>query len=373
MNRQSPLRAGCLVSAALLFATSMPATAQYRDNLGGNWNNAASASITNIIMDRMARRRLEERLAGKKPGAPAAVPAAAFNDAAVRFHSTGTQLRTREIAGQLGGSDGASKMYPILSAILREYEIGARGAGKPNDLALALSFFFSTNATVYHDAPVPPDAQVMDLRNTIAGALVEGGALNGVTDREKQGMYEALVLYTGLALAGSQEAKRGHDAQSLKTYRQLAGMNLQAVTHVSPDKITFTGQGLNIESATVAVVPAEGQAVAAAASSNAPAVSWARMIKDYEDNEVGADAKYTGKRIRVVGPFRSAEVSGGQIIVWFNTPAATYSHFACYFPSSRRASLVDLHSGQEIVVDGISRGLKKDLGRVALDDCVLRS
>ena len=47
----------------------------------------------------------------------------------------------------------------------------------------------------------------MELRDTIASALVEGNALNSVTDRQKQEMYEALVLFTGLALASYQEGK----------------------------------------------------------------------------------------------------------------------------------------------------------------------
>ena len=35
--------------------------------------------------------------------------------------------------------------------------MAARAEGKPNDLALALSFFFATNASVYHDAGIPAD------------------------------------------------------------------------------------------------------------------------------------------------------------------------------------------------------------------------
>ena len=378
-----------LVLALLLLATSMLAFAQYGDRLGGNWNNPASALITNIIMDRLARRRLGKRLGVKHSGAGArsgtatsgrAETAIRIDDGAIRFRPTGTQLKTREIAKSLGatGADN-EQIFTLLTTILQEYEKGARKAGRPNDLALALSFFFATNATVYHDMGAPPDPQVMGLRETIAGALVEGNALSGVTDRQKQEMYESLVLYTGLALAGYQEAKQGGDAESLKTYRQLAGLNLQAVTGLSPDKITFTDQGLRIErepepddNSVAAPTGSAGAGDAPAASSNTGAVSWARMIKEYEENEIAADAKYNGKRVRVVGPFSKAEVSGGQIIVWFVTPFATYSHFACYFPNSRRTSVARLQSGQEIVVEGISRGLKKEIGRVALEDCVLR-
>src|SRR5438128_6406108 len=102
-----------------------------------------------------------------------------------------------------------------MTTILQEYEKGARAAGKPNDLALALSFFFATNASVYHDAGQPTDPQMLELRETIAEALVEGDGLKSVTDRQKQEMYETLVLFTGFALAVYQEGKGGNTA-SLK-------------------------------------------------------------------------------------------------------------------------------------------------------------
>jgi hypothetical protein len=57
-------------SILLLLVISAPAFAQYRDNLGGNCNNPAGAMITNIIMDRYARRRLEQRFAAKRSGLP---------------------------------------------------------------------------------------------------------------------------------------------------------------------------------------------------------------------------------------------------------------------------------------------------------------
>jgi hypothetical protein len=139
-----------------------------------------------------------------------------------------------------------------MSAILTEYEKGARAAGHPNDLALALSFFFATNASIYHNAGEPADPPMMELRDAIAEALVEGKALNGVTDRQKQEMYEALVIFTGFALATYQEGKQGGNAETVKVSRQLAGQNLLAVTGISPDKINFSAQGLSIDNSDAA-------------------------------------------------------------------------------------------------------------------------
>ncbi len=382
-----------LVIALLLLVSCATGFGQgpYTDRLGGHWNNPASAMITNIVMDRLARRRLAKRLGVpySGPGSAArtatsggtvgprnspASTAASVNDAPVRFRSTGTQLKTREIANQLGGAAGEQEIFTILTTVLQAYEKEARRIGKPNDLALALSFFFASNATVYHDMGLPPDRQVIELRDVIASALVEGDALNGVTDRQKQEMYESLVLYSGLARAGYQEAKQTGDGGSLTTYRQLAGLNLQAVTGISPDKITFSEQGLNIEREPLADNPtAEGSNAIAPTTpgSNTGAIEWFALIRDYEENEVAADGRYTGKRIRVTGPFEHAEMEDGKMMVWFETPAQTFAHLGGYFPNSQRSAVAALTRGQKIVVECISRGLSSP-GRLTMDNCVIK-
>ncbi len=226
-------RSGFLIFVML--ASCAPAIAQSASGLGGSFSDAAGGAITKIIVDRVARRRLEKT--------QTTMPAS--NEAAVSFRSTGTQLKTREIANTIDA--GNPQVFAIMSAILTEYEKGARAAGHPNDLALALSFFFATNASIYHDGGEVADPSMMELRNVIAEALVEGKALNGVTDRQKQEMYETLVIFTGFALATYQEGKQGGNAETVKVSRQLAGQNLSALTGISPEKIAFTDKGLSID------------------------------------------------------------------------------------------------------------------------------
>src|SRR5713226_6519119 len=231
---------------SLMLVTCAPAVAQQTpDGLGGAFKTPTGAKITSTIMDRVERRRLEKK--------PRVKSAAKINEASVLFRPTGTQLKTREIANLIDA--GNAQVLTILTTILNEYEKGAREAGHPNDLALALSFFLATNASIYHGAGEAPDAPMMELRDTIAAALVEDNALNGVTDRQKQELYETLVIFTGFTLATYQEGKQGGNAESVKAAQQLAGQNLLAVIGISPEKITFTAQGLNIEaepSATIA-------------------------------------------------------------------------------------------------------------------------
>lgn len=237
----------CGFLVLVLLLSRVPALAQNGD-LGGNFRDPTSAAITNILIDKMTERRVAKRPAAKRSGTSSTASTVAgapkTNDAAVRFRPTGTHLKTREIANLMAA--GNPQVLTLLTTLLEEYEKSARAAGKPNDLALALSFFFATNASIYHDAGQPTDPQMLALREVIADALIEGNAFNGVTDRQKQEMYEALVLFTGFTLAVYEEGKGGN-AESLKTSQQLAGQNLLAITGISPDKITFTDQGLSIE------------------------------------------------------------------------------------------------------------------------------
>src|SRR3984893_10284961 len=369
----------------MLLVLRVPASAQYTDNLGGNWNNPASATITNIIMDRYARRRLEKNLAARRSGAAStartsssnsAAAAAKLNDASLHFRSTGTQLKTREIANLIGAEN--PQLLTIMTTILQEFDNGARAAGRPNDLALALSLFFAANASVYHDAGQPTDPQMVELRDTIAEALVEGNALNGVTDRKKQEMYDTLVLFTGFALAAYQEGKQGGNADTVKVSQQLAGQNLQSVTGISPDKITFTDQGLSIErEPAVAAATAMPASTERTSSQNAPAetVNAGKLVIDFEGNEVRANQMYVGKRIRVNGTVNSIEVlKDGRITLTFHSPAAGYAQTQCYFNKSQSSRLAELSGGQEAIVEGTVRGIGGGMGGkgfVVLENCTV--
>ncbi|HEV7475639.1 MAG TPA: DUF6683 family protein [Pyrinomonadaceae bacterium] len=369
----------CCWLILLLLVGCGPAAAQYSDSLGGNWNNPASAMITNIIMDRYARRRLEKNLAVKRSGAAATSstnsvpPAAKLNDASLHFRPSGTLLKAGEIANLM--DPGNPQLIKLMGALLDEYEKNARAAGKPNDLALALSFFFATNASVYHDAGQPADPQMLELRETIAEALLEGGGFKGVTDRQKQEMYEALVIYTGFALAAYEEGKQSGNAASVKTAQLLAGQNLLAVTAISPDKINFTDQGLSIEKEpTTSTATATQSSTAPTSPENAPAsIHAGKLVMEFEGNELRANQMYVGKRIRVNGTVNSIDIlKDGRLTLTFHSPAAGYAHTRCFFNKSQSSRLAQINGGQEVVVEGTVRGFGDDLKRyVEMENCIL--
>jgi hypothetical protein len=370
---------------SILLVMCAPALAQHAsDNLGVTFGTPAGAKITTTIMDRVARRNRERRLAARRSSASStartssdsAQPVAKLNDASVLFRPTGTQLKTREIANLIDA--GNPQVLKLLTVLLEEFDKGARAAGHPNDLALALSFFLATNASVYHDGGQPADPPMVELRDTIAAALVEDNALNGVTDRQKQEMYETLVIFTGFALATYQEGKQGGNADTVKVSQQLAGQNLLALIGISPDKINFTDQGLSIETepAAAAVATAPQSPAQPTVPQNASAtVSAGLLVMEFEGNEVRANQMYGGKRIRVNGTVNSIEIlKDGRITLTFHSPAMGYAQTRCYFNKSQSSRLAQLSGGQEAIVEGTVRGLSGGLGGkgfVEMENCIV--
>ncbi|HEV7398495.1 MAG TPA: DUF6683 family protein [Pyrinomonadaceae bacterium] len=326
----------------MVLGISMPAVAQHgSDSLGGIFQTPSGAKITNTIVDSIALRNRNRaakrvratpsaRTSGTTP-AESSAPAAKPSDGSVLFRPTGTQLKTRELANLIDA--GNPQIVKLLTTLLEEFDKGAKAAGHPNDLALALSFFFATNASLYHGGGPPPDPPMVELRDTIAGALSERKTLSSMSDRQKQEMYETLVLLTGFALAVYEEGNAGN-AESLKVSRQLAGEYLLAVTGISPDKISFTDQGLSIEKATEAGVETSTKTNADTSSPADPGPSTLSN-SDFLEFDPFPDKPYVQPQKPLVGRLRKTitmadlagtwEIGGASVTTYVSSGTNTYT------------------------------------------------
>ena len=254
MKINTHLVTSCFVLVLACFLSSDVVMAQYKDMMGGNWNNPVSASIGNIINDRIwermrakarARRKSgnssspnssesESRIADSEPTKKSAAQIAA----ATRFRSTGTQLTTRGLANASGNTpEEKGQMFKIMGTALTLYETEARRLGRPNDFALALAVALAVNSSVYNGKPEPEEARLLEIADAIGELMAEDNVFGGITDRQKQEMYESMVIFTMLVQAGAMEAKQNADAAEVATYRELAGKVLQNISGMPPEKI----------------------------------------------------------------------------------------------------------------------------------------
>jgi uncharacterized protein DUF6683/putative nucleic acid binding protein len=387
--KQKILLTKALVALGFLLSLSIPVSAQWKDNMGGNWNNPTSASIGNIINDRLWNRMRAKararRASGNSPAANSRAPEAVVADpapekksaaqitAATRFRSTGTQLTTRELANASGNTaEEKEQLFKIMGAALGLYETEARRLGRPNDFALALAVALAFNGSVYNGTPEPSDARLFEIGDAIGELMAENNVFGGITDRQKQEMYESMVIFTMLVQVGANEAKQSGDASGLETYRQLAGKVLQNISGMPPEKIR-----LDAEAATVIDNPAPTREESSPApAANAATMHAAALVKEFESNEVRANQLYAGKRMRIFGTVNSIEIGkDGRIVLTFKSSIATYGNARCYFSKSQGSRVATINAHEEATVEGTVRGWEGGYDNakvfVLLENCIV--
>jgi len=378
----------CFVLVVACFLATDIVTGQHKDMMGGNWNNPVSASIGNIINDRIWNRMRAKARARRKIGTAASADSGASSTdvqpvtkqsaaeiaAATRFRSTGTQLTTRELANASGNTpEEKAQMFKLMSTALTLYETEARRLGRPNDFALALAVALAVNSNVYNGRPEPEEARLLELGDAIGELMAEDNVFGGITDKQKQEMYESMVIFTMLVQAGSNEAKQNGDAAEAATYRELAGKVLQNISGMSPEKIRLDPDA----SATAAANSAPLREVpVSTVAPNVGPMHVATLVKEFENNEVRANQLYIGKRVRVFGTVNSIAIANdGRIRLTFKSSMGTYGNGRCYFNKSQSSRVAAINTHQETTVEGTVRGWEDGYDRakvfVLLEDCIV--
>jgi len=372
MKRNTYLLNGYFVLAFACFSAGI-VTAQHKDLMGNSWNNPVSASIGNIINDRIWNRMYAKARARRKAGSASSansrVPETRVADsapptksaaqiaAATRFRSTGTQLTTRELANASGNTpEEKEQMFKIYGTALTMYETEARRLGRPNDFALALAVALAVNSSVYNGTPEPEEARLLEIGEALGELMAENNIFGGSTERQKQEMYETMVIFTMLVQAGAMEAKQNADAAGVETYRQLAGKVLANISGMPPEKIRLDPGA----AATAADNPApqHEQSFPAAPAANAAAMHVASLVKEFEGNELRANQVWVGKRVRVYGTVNSIEIGkDGNIVLTFKSSISTSNNGRCFFNKSQSSRVAALNAHEEATVEGTVRGL----------------
>ena len=151
----------------------------------------------------------------------------------VRFKSTGTRLKVKEFAELVDPvPEDREETRKILSGILDKYEAAAAAKGLQNDLALAIVSYIELSSNVFHQRTeeiIIPFGQNVGVRDSLAESVNRNGSFNDLTDRQKQEMYEVLVMIGGLTYHFYEKAKSEKNAEELKNCKLAAAQNLKLV------------------------------------------------------------------------------------------------------------------------------------------------
>ena len=96
-----------------------------------------------------------------------------------------------------------------------------------------------------------------------------------------------------------------------------------------------------------------------------------QLMREFSDNEVSANARYQGKRVRITGAVDFVRVENGKTYARMSVPAALYIQLFCFFPQSQQSAVAAIQSGQQAVIEGTCRGVTSP-GRLEMEECVLK-
>jgi hypothetical protein len=152
---------------------------------------------------------------------------------AVQFKSTGTRLtlQTYLDAVEISAAEKA-ELKELVLKILKDYEVAAAKKGYPNDWALAYVSYIGLNSHVYSgktEKPIIPFEQNLGMRDVVAEYATDNDIFKNVTDKQKQELYELLVMLSGLTYHFYEKACKENNVQEIENCKRSAEQHLKLI------------------------------------------------------------------------------------------------------------------------------------------------
>lgn len=241
----------CVLAVAVAFSIGLlapsRADAQFRDSLGGNWNNAGSALLGTMINNRILADAARNP-AGTEKRSPDARPAPSGTAARLTFRPVAKNLMVKELADTfVNDPEERRQLAETFEGFLRSFDEQALKDREPaNDLGRAAAYFVMLN---YFAATgqEPTDAQADGAQAIFRAGLAESKGFAAMSDRDRQRLYESLIILGSLPLAGVAQAGQEKNGAQEKVFRQLAAELVKTLLGVPVTNIRLTGNGFTID------------------------------------------------------------------------------------------------------------------------------
>ncbi|PZA07322.1 hypothetical protein DNA98_08990 [Meiothermus sp. Pnk-1] len=138
-----------------------------------------------------------------------------------------------------------AELVKVFELGLELYEDEARRLDRPNNVAMAFTYFVGVCYLVY-TGEEPSEQALLGLWRVVEEAFGGSPEFKKATGPERQRLYELFVLMATLPLAGYSVATQENDAALMKTYQEIAGGLLSVVLGVKPEQLRFTDRGLEV-------------------------------------------------------------------------------------------------------------------------------
>ena len=243
----NPLMTTLTIAATLILS---PVLAQFSGYT--NINMTAVNSFLRVQLDSAAVRTAQQNLyrINQRNNASQSAQAAARTQAQTAPQTTfrpGPQRLMLSGFVRSLSSDPAivREMNTALNEGFKAFEAEARRLGRPNNVAMAFTYLVGVCYMV-HYGEEPSETALMNLQANTDAAFGSSAAFKALSAQDRQKLYETFVLMATLLLMGYTVAMEQNDQELLNTYREIAGVALESVLGVRPDRLKFTATGLEL-------------------------------------------------------------------------------------------------------------------------------
>jgi hypothetical protein len=244
MKTNLPAAAVCLAVTLGLFS---PVKAQFQGSLGGNFNNPGSALLQTMIANRMLADAAKKTATAPQPR-DSNSPSKPTPSSRMTFKPVAKSLMVNELAASLTKDASARGQFVALfDDYLKAFDEQAKKDREPShDVARAAAFFVLANYAVATGTELT-DEQAEGTQSRFRAGLADNAGFARMSDRDRQRLYETLVILGSLPSSGLADAAEKADAKEAAVFRELARMNLQSLLGVPIKQIHLTHNGFRID------------------------------------------------------------------------------------------------------------------------------
>ncbi len=207
--------------------------AQFKDMWGTRWNNPVSSFIgSSLYWKNMTRIRPEEK---KSADAEASV---------VHFTPVARYLTTTSLASVfVDDTTQRKELETAFEKFLDLFDSQIATGGDRRNVASAAAFFMVSQYMVAVRKEVG-DRELEALRDALQINLRKNAKFRSYSDRQRQELYESLVIFALLARYGYQDGEEKGDQKQMNRFREFSRECLKAVLGATPEQMVFTASGL---------------------------------------------------------------------------------------------------------------------------------
>lgn len=242
------------IAILLLFLFSAFSAAEgatwYNAYTGGMWNNPGSCLLDTMIYNKtMANAALKNmqrnQSQASKPQKQTQKQAQKILPTTYRPSGKPSPVPSTLARTLTDRKEDVNTMTAFFNEALANYSNYSIQAKRPNDLGLALAFFFGVCIGITTDNQVD-DQAIFATARQMDVVLAEQSAVGSAPDAKKEEMAHTLACLATFALAGVTQAEEEGNSEGAESFRELARQSMSEVFGIDVNNARMNHSGLRI-------------------------------------------------------------------------------------------------------------------------------